>query len=341
MKLATLKNQTRDGALCVVTKNLKQAEVVSDIAPTLQAALDDWDYFEPRLQDRYEQLNRDSGPRAFAVDFARFHSPLPRAYQWFHASAYQNHVELVRKAHPAEMPKESHHDPLLIQGGSDNFVGPHDPIEVESEDWGIDFGGAVAVITDDVPMGVKPDRAGNHIRLLTLVNDVSLRNLMNGELSKGFGFFHAKPSCAFAPVAVTPDELGDAWDGKRLHLPLMIHLNGKLFGKPNAGVEMTFHFARLLAYATKTRRLAAGTILGSGTVSNKDQTVGAACLAEQRVIETREHSAPRTPFLRFGDRVKIEMIDAAAQSIFGTIDQTVVAYSGTQRARERELPRST
>lgn len=324
MKLATLRNDTRDGALCVVSKDLKHAIVASDIAPTLQAALDDWDYLSPQLETLYEQLNREPGSRAFEVDFTRFHSPLPRAYQWCDASAFVNHVELVRKARKAEMPKEFYHDPLMYQGGSDSFLGPREDIRMESEEWGIDFEGEVAVVLGDVPMGVKSEKAGNTIRLLMLVNDVSLRNLIPGELGKGFGFFQSKPSSAFSPVAVTPDELGEAWDGRKLHLPLVIHFNDKHYGSPNAGVDMTFHFPRLIAHAAKTRPLAAGTILGSGTISNKDRSAGSACLAERRVIETIESGEPKTPFMQFGDRVRIEMFDEAGKSIFGAIDQQVV-----------------
>jgi fumarylacetoacetate (FAA) hydrolase len=328
MKLATLRNDTRDGALCVVSRDLAHAIVVYDIAPTLQAALDDWDYIAPQLQGVYESLNRQpEGSRVFAVDFAKFHSPLPRAYQWADGSAYVNHVELVRKARGAEMPKEFWTDPLMYQGGSDAFLGPRDDIVMESEEWGIDLEGEVAVITGDVPMGVSPKKAGEHIRLVMLVNDVSLRNLIPGELGKGFGFFQSKPSSAFSPVAVTPDELGSAWDGGKVSLPLVVHLNGQLFGQPNAGVDMTFDFPRLIAHAAKTRPLGAGAIIGSGTVSNKDRSAGSTCLAEKRMLEIIDTGAASTPFLRFGDRVRIEMLDAAGRSIFGAIDQQVTRYT--------------
>ena len=332
MKLATLKNGTRDGALCVVTKNLKFAAVVSELCPTLQAALDDWTYVAPQLQARYDALNREPGSRAFEVDFSKFHSPLPRAYQWCDASAYTNHVELMRRAMKVEMVKESQHEPLMYQGGSDAFLAPRDPIVMESAEWGIDFEGEIAIITDDVPMGVKVEKAGNHIRLLMLVNDVSLRELIPAELAKGFGFLQSKPSSAFAPIAVTPDELGDAWDGKRLHRPLTVQFNGKAFGKPNAGEGMTFHFPKLIAHAAKSRPLAAGTIVGSGTVSNKDRGVGSACLAERRAIETIDSGAPTTGYMQFGDRVRIEMLDANGQSIFGAIEQEVVEYKPRERA---------
>ncbi len=253
-------------------------------------------------------------------------SPLPRAYQWADGSAYVNHVELVRKARGAEMPESFWSDPLMYQGGSDSFLGPCDSIVMASEDWGIDFEAEVAVVTDDVPMGVSAAEAGRHIVLFMLVNDVSLRNLIPGELAKGFGFFQAKPSSAFSPVAVTPDELGKAWDGRKLHLPLTSTLNGQLFGRPDAGVDMTFDFPTLIAHAAKTRPLGAGTIVGSGTVSNKDRSVGSSCLAEKRMLETIEDGEAKTPFMRFGDRIRIEMFDKAGASIFGAIEQVVQQY---------------
>ena len=327
MKFATLKDGTRDGTLLVVSRDLKHALKADDIAPALQAALDDWDYCSPQLADRYDALNRGPGSRAFEFDPKQCASPLPRAYQWADASAYVNHVELVRKARGAEMPKEFWKDPLMYQGGSDAFLGPCDDILMETEDWGIDLEGEVAVITGDVPMGNPAKKCGEHIRLVMLVNDVSLRNLVPGELGKGFGFFQSKPSSAFSPVAVTPDELGAAWDGGKLNLPLAIHINGELFGRPNAGVDMTFEFPRLIAHAAKTRPLCAGCIVGSGTVSNVDRSAGSACLAEKRMLETIENGKPVTPFLKFGDRVRIEMLDAEGNSIFGAIDQQVVKYT--------------
>jgi len=327
MKLGTLKDGTRDGTLVVVSRDLKIAQVADGIAPTLQAALDDWRYHAPLLQALSDELNAHPSSRAFEADFASFTAPLPRAYQWADGSAYVNHVELVRKARGAEMPKAFWTDPLMYQGGSDAFVGPRDDILAESEDWGIDLEGEVAVIVDDVPMGVPAKKAGVHIVLVMLANDVSLRNLIPKELEKGFGFFQSKPSSAFSPVAVTPDELGGAWDGGKLNLPLVVHVNDELLGKPNAGVDMTFEFPRLIAHAAKTRPLGAGTIIGSGTVSNRDRGAGPACLAELRMIETIESGAARTPFLRIGDRVRIEMADAAGSSIFGAIDQQVVKYS--------------
>ncbi len=327
MKLGTLKDGTRDGTLVVVSRDLKLAQVADDIAPTLQAALDDWPYHAPQLQALSDELNASPSPRAFEVDFTNFAAPLPRAYQWADGSAYVNHVELVRKARGAQMPKSFWTDPLMYQGGSDAFLGPCDDISAESEDWGIDLEGEVAVIVDDVPMGVPAKKAAEHIVLVMLVNDVSLRNLIPKELEKGFGFFQSKPSSAFSPVAVTLDELAGAWDGGKLNLPLMVHINGTLFGKPNAGVDMTFEFPKLIAHAAKSRALAAGTVIGSGTVSNKRREAGPACLAERRMLETIESGAPKTPFLQFGDRVRIEMLDSAGNSIFGAIDQQVVKYN--------------
>jgi fumarylacetoacetate (FAA) hydrolase len=328
MKLATLKNDTRDGALCVVSRDLARATIAYDVAPTLQAVLDDWDFLAPRLDALYAELNAGAaGSRFFDVDFARFRAPLPRAYQWADGSAYVNHVELVRKARGAEMPPELWTDPLMYQGGSDTFLGPRDDIAMASEEWGIDFEGEVAVVTADVPMGVSEKRAREAVRLVMLVNDVSLRNLIPQELAKGFGFFQSKPSSAFSPIAVTPDELGRAWDGGKVHLPLLVHLNGELFGRPNAGVDMTFDFAKLIAHAARTRPLGAGCIIGSGTVSNQDRASGSTCIAERRMLEILEGGEAKTPFLHFGDRVRIEMLDPGGRSIFGAIDQQVVRYS--------------
>ncbi len=327
MKLGTLKDGTRDGALVVVSRDLKIAQVADGIAPTLQAALDDWRYHAPLLKTLSDELNTKPSSQAFETDFTSFAAPLPRAYQWADGSAYVNHVELVRKARGAEMPKEFWTDPLMYQGGSDAFVGPRDDILAESEDWGIDLEGEVAVIVDDVPMGVPAKKAAGHVILVMLVNDVSLRNLIPKELGKGFGFFQSKPSSAFSPVAVTPDELGDSWDGGKLKLPLVVHINGELFGQPNAGVDMTFEFPRLISHAAKTRPLGAGAVIGSGTVSNKNRRAGPACLAELRMLETIESGAPKTPFLSFGDRVRIEMLDAAGRTIFGAIDQQVAKYT--------------
>jgi fumarylacetoacetate (FAA) hydrolase len=323
MKLASLKQGGRDGVLVVVSRDLTLAQAVADIAPTLQTALDNWAAVEPKLAEVYVALNNSAVRHAFAFDQAQCHSPLPRAYQWADGSAYVNHVELVRKARGADMPASFWTDPLMYQGGSDSFVGPRDPIVAASLDWGIDLEGEVAVITDDVTMGISNIDAAKHIKLLMLVNDVSLRNIIPLELAKGFGFFQSKPASAFSPVAVTPDELGDAWDGRKLHLPLIIHLNGKLFGTPNAGVDMTFDFTQLIAHAAKTRELEAGSIIGSGTVSNIDRSVGSACIAEKRCLEMIEHGKAATPFLQFGDVVRIEMLNKNNESIFGMIEQTV------------------
>ncbi len=327
MKLATLKDGTRDGTLIVVSRDLKHAIKADDIAPTLQAALDDWDYISPQLIDRYDALKRSAGGRAFDFEPKQCASPLPRAYQWADGSAYLSHAEVLRRARGAEMPKGYRSDPLMYQGGSDAFLGPCDDILLESEDWGMDVEGEVAVITGDVPMGTTAKKAGEYIRLLLLVNDVSLRNLAAAEIAKGFGFFQSKPSSAFSPVALTPDELGLAWDGGKVSLPLVVEINGEVLGRPNAGVDMTFEFPRLIAYAAKTRPLAAGAIVGSGTVSNADRAAGSACIAEKRALETIANGEPATPFLKFGDRVHIEMLDADGNSLFGAIEQRVGRYT--------------
>ena len=327
MKLATLKTTGRDGVLIVVSHDLTSAVVASAIAPTLQSLLEDWQHKAPKLAHLSATLNAGKAADTFVFDPARCHAPLPRAYQWADGSAYVNHVELVRKARGAQMPASFWTDPLMYQGGSDSFIGPCDPILAENEDWGIDLEGEVAVIVDDVPMGIKPAKASRHIKLLMLANDVSLRNLIPDELAKGFGFFHGKPATAFSPVAVTPDELGDAWDGRTVHLPLVCHVNETEFGRPNAGTDMNFDFPALIAHAARTRALAAGSIVGSGTVSNRNpEEVGSCCIAERRMIETIAEGAPKTPFLRFGDRVRIEMFDAQGRSIFGAIDQKVAQY---------------
>lgn len=338
MKLATLKDGGRDGTLVVVSRDLTRAVRVPEIAGTLQGALDDWAETEPPLRAVSERLNAGPVEGAFAFEPEDCHAPLPRAFQWADGSAYVNHVELVRRARGAEMPPSFWTDPLMYQGGSDSFLGPRDAVPAISEAHGIDLEAEIAVITDDVPMAVNEDLAGRHIRLMMLVNDVSLRGLIPAELGKGFGFFQSKPASSFSPVAVTPDELGDAWDGAKVHRPLVSHINGVLFGKPDAGVDMTFGFPTLIAHAAKTRRLGAGTIIGSGTVSNKldggpgrrveDGGVGYSCIAEVRTVETIVDGAPRTEFLRFGDRVRIEMFDADGASIFGAIDQAIVPYWG-------------
>ncbi|PSH64809.1 2-keto-4-pentenoate hydratase [Phyllobacterium brassicacearum] len=335
MKLASLDNGTHDGKLVLVTKDLTRLTDASFLTPTLQSALDNWARIAPHLEALSSSLELG------AVPTERFHehdalSPLPRAYQWADGSAYVNHVELVRKARGAEMPASFWTDPLMYQGGSDSFLNPREPIRIADETYGIDMEGEVAVIVDDVPMGASVDEARDTIRLIMLVNDVSLRGLIPEELAKGFGFFQSKPSSAFSPVAVSPDELGDAWDGGRVHLPLNVDLNGRPFGRANAGVDMTFDFPTLIAHAAKTRPLAAGTIIGSGTVSNKldggpgkpvvEGGAGYSCIAEIRMIETINLGAPQTPFMRFGDVVRIEMQDKAGHSIFGAIEQQVVQY---------------
>jgi fumarylacetoacetate (FAA) hydrolase len=328
MKLGTLREGGRDGTLVVVSRDLSRAARVPDVAPTLQAALDDWGELATRLREAHERLEREALAGAFPFDPARVAAPLPRAYQWADGSAYLSHVERVRKARGAEMPESFRLDPLMYQGGSDGFLGPGDPILAASEDWGIDLEAEVAIVTDDVPMGCDAAAARGHVALLVLVNDVSLRNLIPAELAKGFGFFHGKPASSLSPVAITPDELGAAWDGGRVHLPLCSYVNGVAIGWPSCSADMAFDFPTLIAHAAKTRALGAGTILGSGTVSNCDRSVGVSCLAERRMIETIESGAARTPFLRFGDRVRIEMLDAGGRSILGAIDQRVEPYRG-------------
>src|SRR5882672_889947 len=323
MKLATLRDGTRDGRLVVVSRDLARCMSVPGIATTLQQALDDWRPSAVELRDVFDLLN-DGSVGGEPFDEAACLSPLPRAFQWADGSAYVNHVELVRKARGAEMPASFWTDPLVYQGGSDDLIGATDDMAVPSEEFGIDLEAEVAVITDDVPIATSPEAARAHIKLVMLVNDWSLRNLIPAELAKGFGFYQSKPATALSPVAVTADELGAAWDGGKVNLPLVTHVNGVLFGRPNAGVDMTFDFPQLIAHATKTRRLGAGSIVGSGTVSNYDRSQGSACIAERRVLEQLEQGGARTPFLRFGARVRIEMPDAAGQSIFGAIDQRVV-----------------
>jgi fumarylacetoacetate (FAA) hydrolase len=322
MKLASLPGG-RDGRLAVVSRDLSRATLAQGIAGTLQDALDDWARKRPALEALAREL--EAG-HALSTPFnpAEVLSPLPRAHHWVDGSAYVNHVELVRKARGATMPESFWTDPLVYQGGSDDFLPPQADAPFFNEDWGIDLEGEVAVITDDVPMGTNAAAARARIQLVMLVNDWSLRNLIPGELAKGFGFYQSKPATSFSPVAVTPDELGEAWVDARVHLPLVVHLNDKPFGRPNAGVDMTFDFGQLIEHATKTRRLGAGSIVGSGTVSNVDRSTGSTCLAERRMLESLDHGKPMTPFLSFGDRVRIEMLDAAGHSIFGAIDQRVV-----------------
>lgn len=324
MKLASLKEGGRDGTLIVVSKDLKRAVRANGIAATLQRALDDWKTIAPQLEEVAASLERGAVVGEFEFDAAAVASPLPRAYHWVDGSAYVNHVELVRKARGAAMPESFWHDPLVYQGGSDDFLGPRDDVPVPSEDFGIDMEAETAVITDDVPMGTSVEEAASHIKLLMIVNDVSLRNLIPGELAKGFGFYQSKPSTAFSPVAVTPDELGDSYADGTFRLPLLTHLNGELFGQPDCGVDMTFNFHQLIAHVTKTRNLGSGSIIGSGTISNYDRSKGASCIAERRMLETIDSGEPVTPFMRYGDRVRIEMLDSSGRSIFGAIDQQIV-----------------
>lgn len=326
MKLATLKDGSRDGQLLIVSRDLKTAMIADGIASTLQRALDDWGFIAPQLDEAYQRLNAGRAVNTFDFDAAQCMAPLPRAFQWADGSSYVNHVELVRKARNADMPDSFWHDPLMYQGGSDDFIGPRDDIEMQSEEWGIDFESEVAVVTGDVPMGIKVQHAAEHIRLLMLVNDVSLRHLIPAELAKGFGFFQSKPASSFSPVAVTPDELGDAWKDGKVHLPLRSSLNGTLVGQPNAGIDMVFSFTQLITHLCKTRKARAGTIIGSGTVSNKDASKGYSCIAEKRALEMIAGGEPVTPFMQFGDSIKIEMLDKNGKSIFGAIEQSVVEY---------------
>ena len=331
MKLATYKDGSRDGQLVVVSRDLSTAHYATGIAQTLQQVLDDWNFLAPQLQDLSVTLNHGKARHAFAFDPAMCMAPLPRAYQWADGSAYLNHVELVRAARQSEVPQSFYTDPLMYQGGSDDFIGPCDPVVVPSEDFGIDFEAEIAVVTGDVPMGSTPEQALDGVRLLMLANDVSLRNLIPAELAKGFGFFQSKPATAFSPVAVTPDELGDAWQGGRVHLTLQSTWNGRKVGMCDAGPEMTFHFGQLIAHICKTRNVRAGSIVGSGTVSNqavevngrKEWPKGYSCIAEKRAIETILDGQPSTGFMKFGDTIRIEMKGRDGQSVFGAIDQEI------------------
>ena len=328
MKLGSLKEGGRDGTLIVVSKDLTRAVRVPGIAPTLQRALEDWSNAAPRLNGVYEALEGSpagtiDGEPVFAVDFTAFASPLPRAYEFVDGSAYLPHVARVRKARGAEVPESFYSDPLMYQGVSAGFYGPRDPVLVADEAYGIDLEAEVVVVTDDVPQGATPEQAAGHIQLVGLINDVSLRNLIPGELAKGFGFLQSKPRSALSPVLVTPDELGDAWRDSKVHLPLVTHINGQWFGAPEAGVDMQFDFGQLVAHAARTRPLSAGTIVGSGTVANEDTSLGASCFAELRTVETLRDGKPSTPFMAFGDTVRIEMQDRAGTSIFGAIEQRI------------------
>ena len=334
MKLATYKDGSRDGQLVVVSRDLATAHYATGIAAKLQQALDDWSFISPQLQDLYETLNNGKARHAFPFDSAQCMAPLPRAYQWADGSAFINHVELVRAARSSEVPRTFYDDPLMYQGGSDDFLGPHDDVAVPSEEYGIDFEAEVAVVTGDVPMMATPEQALDGIRLLMIANDVSLRNLIPNELAKGFGFFQSKPATAFSPVAITPDEVGDAWVKGRLHLTLQSAWNGRKVGMCEAGPEMTFHFGQLIAHICKTRNVRAGSIVGSGTVSNKgvegangktEWPKGYSCIAEKRAIETIQDGKPSTEFMKFGDTIRIEMKGKDGQSLFGAIEQKIVA----------------
>jgi fumarylacetoacetate (FAA) hydrolase len=328
MKLGSLKEGGRDGTLVVVSKDLSRAVKATGIAPTMQRALEDWSNAAPRLNAVYEALEAGApetinGEPVFTVDFAQLAAPLPRAYEFVDGSAYLPHVARVRKARGAEVPESFYTDPLMYQAVSAGFYGPRDPVLVADEGFGIDLEAEVVVVTDDVPQGATPAQAAQHIQLIGLVNDVSLRNLIPGELAKGFGFLQSKPRSALSPVFVTPDELGEAWKGNKVHLPLLTHINGKWFGAPEAGVDMQFDFAQLVAHAARTRPLSAGTIVGSGTVANEDTSLGASCFAEQRTVETLRDGKPSTPFMAFGDTVRIEMKARDGSDIFGAIEQKI------------------
>ena len=323
MKLATLKDGSRDGHLAVVSRDLSTAHFATGIATRLQQVLDDWNFVSPQLEDLYATLNGGKARHAFAFDPRQCMAPLPRACQWVDASAYLNHVELVRRARGASLPDSFHTDPLMYQGGSDDFIGPTDDARFADEAWGIDFEAEIAVVTGDLPMGTTPEAALEGIRLLMLVNDWTLRHLVPAELAKGFGFLQSKPATAFGPVAVTPDELGTAWQGGRVHLPLVSTWNGREVGRCDAGPEMSFHFGQLVAHLARTRRVRAGSIVGSGTVSNQAGSQGWGCIAEVRAVETIEHGEPRTDFMKFGDSIRIEMPGIDGSSVFGAIEQKV------------------
>ncbi len=323
MKLGSLKEGGRDGTLVVVSRDLARAVRADGIAPTLQRALEDWSNVAPRLNALSDALNAGDAPGAFDLEMRQLASPLPRAYEFVDGSAYLPHVERVRHARGAEVPKSFYSDPLMYQAVSAGFYGPRDPVKVPSEAYGIDLEAEVVVVTDDVPMAATPEQAAAHIQLIGLVNDVSLRNLIPDELAKGFGFLQSKPRSALSPVFVTPDELGDAWRDNKVHLPLLTHINGAWFGAAEAGVDMQFDFAQLIAHAAKTRPLSAGTIVGSGTVANQDTSLGASCFAEKRTVETLETGAPITPFMSYGDVVRIEMRSRSGEDIFGAIEQRI------------------
>lgn len=325
MKLASLKSDGRDGALVVVSRDLTRMTVAKAVVPTLREAVENWEQVAPALHDLAGKLEAGD-VETIPYEPAKLASPLPRAFQWADGSAYLSHMRLVRKARGVEMPASSETDPMLYQGGSDGFIGPVDPIPCLDTDWGLDFEGEIAVVTDDVPMGCTPQQAKSHIKLIMLCNDISLRHVMRPELVKGFGFFQSKPASAFSPVCVTPDELGEAWTGGRVNLPLLTAYNGEDYGRVHAGKDLTFEFPTLIAHAARTRDLSAGTIIGSGTVSNENHDeVGSSCLAEKRMIETIRTGEATTRFMEPGDTIRFEMMGEDGQSIFGAIDQTVIA----------------
>jgi len=323
MKVGSLKEGGRDGTLIVVSRDMARAVRATGIAPTLQRALEDWSNLAPRLVALSDALNDGSADGVFDLDLQALAAPLPRAYEFVDGSAYLPHVERVRRARGAEVPESFYVDPLMYQGVSAGFYGPRDPVKVTSEEDGIDLEAEIVVVTDDVPMAPSVERAASHIQLIGLINDVSLRNLIPGELAKGFGFLQSKPRSALSPVLATPDELGAHWQGNKLHLPLLTHINGEWFGAPEAGVDMQFDFAQLIAHAARTRPLSAGTIVGSGTVANEDTSLGASCFAELRTVETLRDGKPSTPFMRFGDSVRIEVLDHEGLSLFGAIEQRI------------------
>ncbi|KAF1686637.1 2-keto-4-pentenoate hydratase [Pseudoxanthomonas broegbernensis] len=323
MKLATLKEGGRDGTLVAVSRDLARAVRATGVAATLQQALDQWQHAAPRLDALARALEAGTAAEAFDLDVHALAAPLPRAYEFVDGSAYLPHVERVRRARGAQVPESFYTDPLMYQATSAGFLGPREPVRAISEDHGIDLEAEIVVVTDDVPMAVTPEQAAGHIQLVGLVNDVSLRNLIPGELAKGFGFLQSKPRSALSPVFATPDELGEDWRGNKLHLPLLTHVNGRWFGAPEAGEDMQFDFARLVAHAARTRPLAAGTLVGSGTIANQDVSRGASCFAERRTVEALRDGAPSTPFLKFGDTVRIEMLDRAGRSLFGAIEQRI------------------
>tara|TARA_A100001035_G_scaffold189269_1_gene151066 strand:- start:121 stop:1101 length:981 start_codon:yes stop_codon:yes gene_type:complete len=323
MKLGSISDNSRDGCPVLVDRGLRYMIPVNNVINNWQLAIENWSEVSPKLEKIYEKLDKGLAEGASAYDRSKLAAPFPRAYQWLDGSAYVTHVELLRKARGVELPANFWLDPLMYQGGSDHFLGPCEPIKIKDINWGVDFEGELAVVVDDVPLGISENKAEQHIKLIMLVNDISLRNLIPDELNKGFGFVHGKPPSAFGPLAITPDTIGQSWKDGKVHLPLLIKLNGKKVGFVNAGVDMTFSFPELVAHAAKTRRLRAGTIIGSGTISNSDQQHGYSCIAEIRMIETINEGAPHTPFLQYGDKITMEMLASDGQSIFGSLEQTV------------------